>query len=145
MNALFTPLDMTDYENTFVGYNEIEGAVPTNSPHLLKPLIEEPWPMNHAPVEITELEARDMLARSKTHQELLETKAAEAEAGDEEEEEEEGEGAEGEEGEEGEAAEETAATGEEVAEEVDEFPYEERVPHAKMEDRYFMHGENLRN
>lgn len=31
MNALFTPLDMTDYENTFVGYNEVEGAIPFNN------------------------------------------------------------------------------------------------------------------
>lgn len=28
MNALFTPLDMTDYEDTFVGFNEIEGSLP---------------------------------------------------------------------------------------------------------------------
>jgi hypothetical protein len=25
MNALFTPLDMTDYEDTFVGFNEVGG------------------------------------------------------------------------------------------------------------------------
>jgi hypothetical protein len=31
MNALFTPLDMTDYENTFVGYNEVGGAIPFNN------------------------------------------------------------------------------------------------------------------
>lgn len=31
MNALFTPLDMTDYENTFVGFNEISGALPINN------------------------------------------------------------------------------------------------------------------
>jgi hypothetical protein len=30
MNALFTPLDMTDYEDTFVGWNEIE-ALPINN------------------------------------------------------------------------------------------------------------------
>lgn len=28
MNALFTPLDMTDYETKFVGYNELPGAAP---------------------------------------------------------------------------------------------------------------------
>jgi hypothetical protein len=48
MNALFTPLDMTDYENTFVGYNEVGGAIPFNNTQLLKPVIEEPWPTNHA-------------------------------------------------------------------------------------------------
>lgn len=28
MNALFTPLDMTDYEDNFVGFNEVGGALP---------------------------------------------------------------------------------------------------------------------
>ena len=92
MNALFTPLDMTDYENTFVGFNEIGGALPINSPSLLKPVIEEPWPANHALVAIEALEKRPKYARSKIHRELLETKAAEEEAAaDHEEEEEEGE------------------------------------------------------
>ena len=30
MNALFTPLDMTNYEDTFVGWNEVE-ALPINN------------------------------------------------------------------------------------------------------------------
>jgi len=38
MNALFTPLDMTDYENTFVGWNETGGALPINNQTILKPL-----------------------------------------------------------------------------------------------------------
>jgi hypothetical protein len=141
MNALFTPLDMTDYENTFVGYNEVEGAIPFNNVQLLKPVIEEPWPTNHALVSLETVEKRPMLARNKAHRELLETKAAEAEADeDEEEEEEEGEGEEGE-GEE-EAAEEE---GEEEAAEEEEYPPMQKVPHIPMEDKYFMHGENLRN
>ena len=52
MNALFTPLDMTDYENTFVGYNEVGGAIPFNNTQLLKPVIEEPWPTNNALIAI---------------------------------------------------------------------------------------------
>lgn len=52
MNALFTPLDMTDYENTFVGLNEVGGAIPINSYQLLKPVIEEPWPQTNALVAI---------------------------------------------------------------------------------------------
>ena len=28
MNALFSPLDMTDYEDNFVGLNEVGGALP---------------------------------------------------------------------------------------------------------------------
>ena len=52
MNALFTPLDMTDYESTFVGFNEIAGSIPINNYTMLKPLTEEPWPANHALVAI---------------------------------------------------------------------------------------------
>lgn len=31
MNALFTPLDMTDYEDTFVGFNELPGGLPISN------------------------------------------------------------------------------------------------------------------
>lgn len=82
-----------------------------------------------------------MMARSKTHKDLLETKAAAAEAEEEEDEEEEEEGAEGEEGAEEEAAEEE----EEAGEEEEVYPPPEQVAPMTMEDRYFMHGENLRN
>ena len=44
MNALFTPLDMTDYESNFVGYNEVGGALPLNSHSHLKPYMDEPLP-----------------------------------------------------------------------------------------------------
>lgn len=92
-----------------------------------------------------ESEGRPKYARSRIHRELQEIKAAEAEAeGEEEEEEEEGEGEEGE-GEEGEEGEEEAGEEEEAAEEEPEYPPPERVPHVEMEDKYFMHGENLRN
>jgi hypothetical protein len=47
MNTLFSPLDMTDYEDSFVSFNEIAGGLPINNYTLLKPLQEEPWPMNH--------------------------------------------------------------------------------------------------
>ena len=29
-NAMFTPLDMTDYEDDYVGYKELPGALPIN-------------------------------------------------------------------------------------------------------------------
>lgn len=112
MNALFTPLDMTDYENTFVGWNEIGGGLPINTPQLLRPVIEEGWPQSHGLIALEKAENRPFLARSKIHKEYLEAKKAEAEADDEEEEEEEEEGDEEAEGEE-EAAEEEA--GEEEA------------------------------
>ena len=58
MNALFTPLDMTDYEQQFVGFNEIGGALPINNPSLLNPIVEEPWPTNHAFVAIEAMEKK---------------------------------------------------------------------------------------
>jgi hypothetical protein len=106
MNALFTPLDMTDYENTFVGFNEIGSSLPINKPGLLRPIVEEPWPTNHALVAIEAAENRPVYARSKAHRELLEGRAAALLEEEEEEEEEEGEGEEGEEGEEAEGEEE---------------------------------------
>ncbi len=138
MNALFTPLDMTDYENTFVGYNEVAGAIPFNTPALLKPVIEEPWPTSHGLIAIEPVEKRPLLARSKIHKELLETKIAEAEADADEDEEEEAEG-EGEEGEGEEGGE------EEEYEEEEEYPPKEKISHIPMEDSYFQRGENLRN
>jgi hypothetical protein len=74
MNALFTPLDMTDYENTFVGWNEIGSGVPIDNVSLLKPVIEEPWPANHALVEAEKMEKPFQWSRSKSHRELLEYK-----------------------------------------------------------------------
>jgi hypothetical protein len=38
MNALFTPLDMTDYENTFVGWDEVAGLLPASDLAALRPL-----------------------------------------------------------------------------------------------------------
>ena len=141
MNALFTPLDMTDYENTFVGFNEIGGGLPINNPNLLKPVVEEPWPANHALAAIEAIEKQPKYARSRTHRDLLDTKAAEAEAEeDEEEEEEEEEGGEEEGGEEEGGEEEGEAEEEEVV-----YPPADVISHIPMERGYFMHGENLRN
>lgn len=143
MNALFTPLDMTDYEDNFVGYNELGKGLPISGPQLLRPVIEEPWPTNHALVAIESIENKPKLARSKLHRELLETKASAADE-EEEEEEEEGEGEEGE-GEEAEEAEGAEGAEEEEAPAEEEFPPEEKITSIPLEDRYFIHSENLRN
>jgi hypothetical protein len=58
MNALFTPLDMTDYEDTFVGFNEVGGSLPISHISHLKPIIEEPWPMNHSLIALEDIEKR---------------------------------------------------------------------------------------
>jgi hypothetical protein len=73
MNALFTPLDMTDYENTFVGFNEIGCGLPINTPQLLTLVTEEPWPTSHGLVSLEGVDKRPLLARSNMHKELLET------------------------------------------------------------------------
>lgn len=44
LNALFTPLDMTDYENTFVGFNEVGSDLPMDASTNMAWQIEEPWP-----------------------------------------------------------------------------------------------------
>jgi hypothetical protein len=152
MNALFTPLDMTNYEDTFVGWNEVE-ALPINNYTQLKPMMEELWPENHSLIAMEEAEKRPLIARSSVHRDLLEAKAAAAEAGDEGGDEEEEE--EGEEGEEGEEKEEAAAEpeaeededGEEkpTLPEVPAYPGEETFNSIDLEDRYFLRGENLRN
>jgi hypothetical protein len=77
MNALFTPLDMTDYENCFVGWNELGGSVPINNYGLLKPLMEEPWPANHQLAAMESVEARPISARTGGHKEMIESRSAE--------------------------------------------------------------------
>lgn len=150
MNALFTPIDMTDYENSFVSWNEMGTALPIANVSLLDPLVEDPLPQKDQLSSIEAIEKRPIIARSSIHRDMLETKALEAEAdGDEdEEEEEEGEGeeGEGEEGEEGEGeGEGEEAEGEAGAEEEEEvYPPEDKYEEAEIEDKYFLHNETLR-
>jgi len=44
LNAMFTPLDMTDYEEAFVGWNELPGSLPLARPQWLLPYQDEPHP-----------------------------------------------------------------------------------------------------
>ena len=67
MNALFTPLDMTNYESTFVGWNEIGGLLPINSLGYLKPLQDEPWAQKDALMAIEDPEKRPIKGRTKAH------------------------------------------------------------------------------
>lgn len=107
MNALFTPIDMTDYENTFVGFDEIGGALPINNPHVLMNNInfnEDPIPPDFLNRDDEDLEKRIVSARSNSHRNQLEEAAAMKEYlanleedEDDEDEEEEGDGEEGEE------------------------------------------------
>ena len=70
MNALFTPLDMTDYEDTFVGFNELGAGLPISNVQLLKPVMEDLWPANHALASLEAVENRPKYARSRIHREL---------------------------------------------------------------------------
>lgn len=151
MNALFTPIDMTDYESTFVSWNEMGTALPIANISLLDPLVEDPLPQKDQLAAIEQIEKRPMIARSANHRDLLETKAFEAEAEDEEDEEEEEDGeeegeGEGEEGEgEGEGEEAEGDAGEAGDEEEEEtYPPEDKYEEAEIEDKYFLHNETLR-
>jgi hypothetical protein len=56
MTALFTPLDMTDHETNFVGWNELPGMVPMDRPNWLTAIIPEPHPQTDALMSIEVLE-----------------------------------------------------------------------------------------
>ncbi|CDW85583.1 UNKNOWN [Stylonychia lemnae] len=147
LNALFSPIDMTDYENTFVGFDEIVGGMPNLDYSSLKPMFEEPYPTTHQLAALETPEAPYRNSRSRTHRDLQDLKAAEAEAAaegdDEEEEEEEGdEEGEGEEGGEEAAAEEEA---DEEYEEEAEWPPKDRIEANEGEDKFFIRDETIRN
>lgn len=143
MNALFTPLDMTDYEDNFVGLNEVGGSLPISHINNLRPLVDEPFPAAHMRAANEKMEKRPMRARSMIHRETLETREAEAEAEDEEEEEEDY-GEEGE-GEEGEGEGESDYGAEDYGAEEETWPPVDKQAHPDPESRYFKHGENLKN
>ncbi len=147
MNGLFTPLDMTDYEDNFIGINEYPGLPPIQDTSRLRPYFDDATlPPLHSLATIEKIEERPMAARNRTHKDYLEAKKAAEDAGEEEDEEtfgeeEEGEGEEGEEGEEG--GEEAADYGEEV-EDPDAWSTEEPVPDFAEYDNKIFLNESLR-
>lgn len=151
MNAMFTPLDMTDHEDSFVGWNEVGGELPLNRISWLSPLMPEPHPQSNQLVGIEELEERPIRMTSQTLQGIMFARAHppdpedpeeddydDEEGGDSEGGDEEGEG-EGEEAEYGEYDEEDAG---------DVWPPPDKIPHTNVEDRFFVapknHRQNLR-
>lgn len=66
MNAMFQPIDMTDYEDNFVGWNEIGGSLPINKLSWLKPLIEEPFPQTDKLAAMEQLEEKPVRGTSPT-------------------------------------------------------------------------------
>lgn len=67
MNALFTTVDMTDYEEEFVGWNELHGALPINRQSWLTPMQEEPHPKTDKLAGIEQLEKRPILVTSPSY------------------------------------------------------------------------------
>ena len=56
MNALFTPLDMTDHETTFTGFNEVGDEIPMQNKEFLYRYAKEPHPQLDALASIETIE-----------------------------------------------------------------------------------------
>ena len=46
-NALFVPLNMTDYEESFIGFNELGSSLPLGDLSMVRSINPEPIPMLH--------------------------------------------------------------------------------------------------
>lgn len=122
-NTLFTPIDMTDYEDQFVGFRELAGGLQINNSQLLDDLREETWPQINSLIDKFTPETRPLSSTGPTQTALIEAaRAIPEEEEDDEDEEEEGAGEYGEEG------------GEE--EYGEEYGEEEEIPHAKPKDEW---------
>lgn len=88
-NAIFTPLDMTDYEDNLSGWHELPGAMPITHQQLLYPLIREKFPHSDKLKAIETNEERAIEGTGMTFQSILEELAAEPEEEEDDEEEEE--------------------------------------------------------
>lgn len=84
MGALFTPLDMTDYETDFVGWNELPGAVPLERPNWLTRIAPEPHPQIDALAAIEVIENAPRFGTGLTMQGLLDGHYADVEEEEEE-------------------------------------------------------------
>ena len=149
MNALFTPLDMTDYQEQFVGYNEIPGTVPISNTNWLMPLMPERHPQTDCLAEIVKLEKKPIQGTSSTMLGNSIARAADVEeeeytgyGAEEEEDEDYDEEGEGEEGE-GEGEEEYGDYGD-YGEEVEEWNPKEKIASIELADRFFLRGDKLR-
>ena len=146
MSAPFTPLDMTDYETDFVGWNELPGALPLNRPNWLTEINPEPHPQLDALAAIEEIEDIPRYATSQTLQGLVVGHYAEPE--EEEEEcygsEEGGDDDYDEEGDE-EGGDDYGDYGDYDEEDAgEEWPPKDQLKSGPMEDRFFRAGETLR-
>jgi len=150
-NALFCPLDMTDHEEAFVGWNELPIDVPITSTSWLTPIMPEAYPQTDCLVEEDVYEKRPVTGTGPTMFAINEARAADVEEEEApgeygiEEEDEYGDdyGEEGEEGEEGGEEADYGDYGEEEEEAV--WPPKESHPTKEPADRLFLGQEKLRD
>lgn len=149
MCALFTPLDMTDHETEFIGWNELPGIAPIMKPNWLASVMPEPHPQIDALMSSEEIEDKPRYPTSPSFAGMIADRYAEPEEEDEEEfygsegddDDEEGD-EEGDEDEEG-GEEDYGDYGEEE-EDDDPWPSQDVLASRPMEDRFFRSGETLR-
>jgi hypothetical protein len=144
---LYTPLDMTDYEDQFVSWRELPGALPIAHSEKLLDFKDEDWPQINALVEHFIPEKPPLQSTGPTITAIMEAERAEVEPEEDDEEEEE-EGEYGEEyGEEG-----GEEYGEEYGEEEEgppsnerEWPPKDIIKTADRDNRVFRVHEKLRS
>lgn len=81
-NALFTPLNMTDYEESFVGWNELPKHVPIVNQSLLDVRKSEPMVKTDKLATIEAIENRPVRGTSGTHYAMAQANAADPEEED---------------------------------------------------------------
>lgn len=143
--ALFTPLDMTDHETEFVGWNEVPAMIPFKRSNWLARMMPESHPQVDALASIEEIEDKPRFTTSPTFDAIIKEKYADPE----EEEEEEFYGQEikdDDDYEDEEGGEEDYGDYGDYEEEVDDDPWPpaEVMKSRPMEDRFFRAGESLR-
>lgn len=145
MNALFTPIDMTDYEEDFVGWDELSGALPINNVSWLSPIQEEPHPQIDKVPVLEEMENRPINGTSPTLKGILEAAAADIEPEDDTAYGAEGDDDYGDYGEEGEGDDEYGDYGDYGPEEIPDDPEWGAVKSTKKhhDDRFFLNKSKL--
>jgi len=71
MNGMFTPVDMTDHEEGFTGFNEIAGALPINRANWMLNIEDEPYPQTDAKTTLEDHESLPLSGTGPTMKGLL--------------------------------------------------------------------------
>ena len=71
MNGMFTPVDMTDHEEGFTGFNEVAGALPINKANWMLEIEDEPYPQTDAKTTIEDYESLPLSGTGPTMKGLL--------------------------------------------------------------------------